>query len=514
ARVSGGEVTPLVARLPAALATILTVLVVYLFGRQLKGHTAGLIAALAVATSLRLLWIGRVANLDSMLLLWTTLAFYLFWRAWRREGSWLAYLPMFGAIALGIMTKGHIALVIVGAVVGPFLLWQLVAGERRRAWQASWRCVPGLLLCLAVTAPWFIAMHYRTDGRFTDEYFVRHHLVRTGWVEPGEDVKDFEKKTDWYDYLARIWPSTFPASIFLPGALLWIALRGRRRGRDDLLFVSIWLVLLMVMFSAMSFRKQEYIMPVYPAAGLLVAVFLTEYFEIRGQNRFWDALLVAAFVGFCLIGVLVAGGTGLVLHEGFASWVEGKMTNENGRFTFEVIRGQLAEHLGLTFAMIAAVVVGYVLSIAFWLRRREMAALALVAAATGAMMLFYVAVFVPVIDDARSHKAFAAEALQHIRPGDFVMANVGEDHELCYLLGSDVLVPLGDGRWKENMRVYDVLDRALAGGRRAWYVIYRDHYLEHPPGKDFRLVLETQGHHRKPLVLLSYKAGAETQQRN
>ncbi|MBN2584914.1 MAG: glycosyltransferase family 39 protein, partial [Planctomycetes bacterium] len=102
ARVSGGEVTPLVTRLPAALATIATVLVVYLFGRQLKGHAVGLIAAGAFMAAMHLLRASRTANLDSMLVLWTTLAFYFFWWAWRREGGWPAYLPMFGAIALGI----------------------------------------------------------------------------------------------------------------------------------------------------------------------------------------------------------------------------------------------------------------------------------------------------------------------------------------------------------------------------------------------------------------------------
>jgi len=508
AKLNGGEVTPLATRLPAALSAILTVLVVYLLGRELKDHATGMLAGLVMMTCMRVLWVSRVANLDSMLLLWTTLAMYFFLWAWRRGGNWLRYLPMFAAIALGIMTKGHIALVAVGAVVGPFLVWQFLI-DWHRALRAALGCVPGLLLCLAVTTPWFVVMHYRTGGKFTTEYVIYHHFARAGLCPAPPGFNPFEAKTQWYHYLVRIWYNTFPWSVFLPGGLVWLVGRRRWFSRPKMAFVLLWLVALMAMFSAMSFRKHEYILPLYPAIALLVAVFLTEFVKVRGESRFWDRLLMAAFIGLCVIGLLVGGAATLMLNDDVFEWVHGLLHNENDHFMFEVSRDKMMENLGLTLGTVGAIFLGCALSVVFWLRRKEQAALVMLGAATGTLMLFYVAVFVPAINEGRSHAAFVAEALRHIKPDDLVVVNVGEDHELCYLLGMDVIVPGASGRWNDDEGIHGTLDRARRQGRGAWCLLYRSVYDAVPPGPRFRLVAETRGYHRKPVVLLSYKSPDE-----
>ena len=487
------------------MSAILTILVVYLLGRELKDHATGLLAGLAMMTCVRILWVSRVANLDSMLLLWIALAMYFFLRAWRRGGNWLRYLPMFAAIALGIMTKGHIALVAVGAVVGPFLLWQFLI-DWHRALRAALGCVPGFVLCLAVTTPWFVVMHYRTGGAFTTEYFIYHHLSRTGWLPPPEGYPPLTTDTRWYDYLLLVWGNTFPWSIFIPGALLWLVGRRRWFSRPKMVFVLLWLVMMTAMFSAMSFRKTGYIFPLYPAIALLVAVFLVEFIEVRGQSRFWDGLLLTAFISFCLIGLVFGGSVLLMFNDGFFNWVRDLLHNKNGRFMMTVGRELAVEQLPITLAIAGALLGGLTLSLLLWLKRCERSALVILAASLCVVFACYQAVFVPVMDRGRSHRAFVAEARKYIADGDLVIANVGEDHELSYLLGPEVIVPGASGRWNPHEDIRGALSRARSEGRGAWYIVYRKSYESDPPGPEFRLVVRTEGHHRKPLVLLAYES--------
>ena len=138
--------------------------------------------------------------------------------------------------------------------------------------------------------------------------------------------------------------------------------------------------------------------------------------------------------------------------------------------------------------------------------RRERSALIILAASVCVVFVCYQAAFVPVIDRGRSHKAFVAEARRHIADGDMVIANVGEDHELCYLLGPGVLVPGASGQRELSEGIKGALRRARSEGRGAWYILYRKDHESVPPGPGFHLVAETRGYHRKPLALLAYES--------
>src|SRR5262249_38834739 len=70
----GGTVDAWVVRLPAALAGLGCVLLIYGLGRRLGRPVAGFVAALVLATALHFTWLARVGRIDMPLTLSMTLA--------------------------------------------------------------------------------------------------------------------------------------------------------------------------------------------------------------------------------------------------------------------------------------------------------------------------------------------------------------------------------------------------------------------------------------------------------
>lgn len=535
----------MVARLPSVLATIATVLVVYLLARDLGGHTAGLLAGLALVTSARLMWVSRVAVLDPLLMLWVALVLYLFHRSYRSGGSWRGYLLAAVPAALGLLTKGPVAVVLPGVVIAVFLAWETVRRDRRALLRTVGRSLPAAALCLAMAAPWFVAVHLRTGGNFTLEFFVYHHLCRSGRIELSDDAAEaaqadpavaewtdyvdgekrgslvyhvltdrgldnrpFQAKTRWWFYLARIWVNTFPWSVFVPGALLWAVARRRRwRFESSLALPIAWLTGGVTLLSLMTFRKSEYLLPMYPALAVVVGVFLAEYSEIRGRSRFWDWLLRMGMIVLFVAAAALAGGI-LSLFSGAAHRrTLSLMGNENDRFMFEHLREQVTSSVWLTSTAVAVLLGGFAAALWLWLRGRNVVALAMAGAAVGLLFMGFVSVVVPVLDEGRSHRALAEKIESEIKPTDLVIAGCGDEHELYYLLnraGIGFLQQPDGVRWRKEELVGEALRRASEEGRGAYLILRRSQLGRVELDPAMHMAEEEPQSHRQPLVLLEY----------
>jgi len=215
------------ARLPVALAALLTTGMVGFAGVRWFGRRAGLLAAAVYATAPMTLLDARQMTTDGLLVLWFTLALLTFYElhlhhSLRREFLTYALFPwrlsripllltlvFWLACALAVMTKGAVGLLIPFMVISAYLLFQRFAalgswgaGEGLRfriygkvnsltQWAAGLkqlRPLLGLLIVVMLTAPWHLAI-WRTkdrdaDGRtWTQEYIVRQHIGRFKGVD-------------------------------------------------------------------------------------------------------------------------------------------------------------------------------------------------------------------------------------------------------------------------------------------------------------------------------------------
>ena len=98
-----GSVNEWVVRLPSALSAVGLVLTVYFLGRQLFTPRIGFMAAVIIATSVRVLLEGRWAHTDMLLTLLLTLTLYFFARALLRGDKGRAVL-----VAYALMGARHV----------------------------------------------------------------------------------------------------------------------------------------------------------------------------------------------------------------------------------------------------------------------------------------------------------------------------------------------------------------------------------------------------------------------
>ena len=148
------------ARLPSALAALLSLLCTYELACSLFGRAAGLLAGLLLGSTIGLCGAAHFANPDSLLNGFTCLALTLFWLDYARNGrSW--FLTAGIAVALAVLAKGPIGLLLPGAVIFLFLMWQR---DLRRLLDR--RLIWGAVLFLLVAAPWYAWVGAETKGEW------------------------------------------------------------------------------------------------------------------------------------------------------------------------------------------------------------------------------------------------------------------------------------------------------------------------------------------------------------
>src|SRR5207245_862987 len=109
-----------------------------------------LLAGLVMATSVGVLGSGHFANPDALLLACTTLTLGLWFRFWQTDqGAWL--FASAAATGLAVLAKGPVGLVLPGAVVFFYLLWQR---QLRRL--IDLRTAEAVLVFILVAAPWYV----------------------------------------------------------------------------------------------------------------------------------------------------------------------------------------------------------------------------------------------------------------------------------------------------------------------------------------------------------------------
>jgi 4-amino-4-deoxy-L-arabinose transferase-like glycosyltransferase len=201
--------------------------------------------------------------------------------------------------AIAFMAKGLPGLAIPGAAALFYLI-----GSRRWTLLGSGdlRVSTGVLIVIAVSLPWHLAMYVRHGPAFTNRLLIHDHINRLASGVHGD------KGTVAY-FLGQIGYATFPWIALIPAALmvgLWIRSRSERdEGGETLLFLGMWLLSSFVLFSAMVTKFHHYILPVIIPAGMLVGIALSRWW---GPKRpFATALAVGAGLSTILGFAWLAG---------------------------------------------------------------------------------------------------------------------------------------------------------------------------------------------------------------
>jgi 4-amino-4-deoxy-L-arabinose transferase-like glycosyltransferase len=255
-----GGVNEWTARLPGALLTTTSVLLLYWIGLELfPKRVPAVLAALVYLTLLPVVRHGRLAMLDGAILCFWLLLVLCLLRS-RRDLRW----SLGVGIGLGLlsMTKGLIA-VLLGAIAALFILWDT---PRLLSSPFLWS---GLVLGIAPAAAWYWAQWLRYGSSFFSINLVNQSLNRI-W-----STVEQRRSPPWY-YLLEIIKYSAPWLLFLPAGLR-LAWENRLLSWAKLTLV--WLVGFLLAISLMSTKLPWYVLPIYPACSLVVGAWLADCWD-------------------------------------------------------------------------------------------------------------------------------------------------------------------------------------------------------------------------------------------
>ena len=299
------------ARLPSALAALLTIVVVYELGRRMFGVATGLLAGLILGGSVGLLGAAHFANPDALLVAFCTLTLALIWtdQQGERRGT-LAWVGV--ACGLAVLAKGPIGLLAPAGICVAYYAWQ-----RQLSRLLDWRIGDIALAFVLVAAPWYVWVTVDTRGAWIRGFWEKHH------VERGMTAMENHSGPLYY-YLLVLCAGLLPWSIFLGPTVLhaWKRLRlPDSADRPAVRFLVVWVGAFLVFFSIVRTKLPNYILPAYPALALLTAHMLQRWRVGEWDMPRWMArlaLFVMALAGVGIsVGILV--GAGVLEIDGFRS---------------------------------------------------------------------------------------------------------------------------------------------------------------------------------------------------
>lgn len=289
------------ARLPGALATALSVFLLYRVGREIfPQRMTALLSACTYLTLLPLVRHGRLAMLDGMVLC----AFLGLLVCVLRSRYCLRW-ALGAGISLGVLmlTKGIIAVplmtiaVIFIAVDAPRLL------RSPRWWLGIvLGCIPGLL--------WYLAQGWHYGQAFWDAHLLRQSLDRVS-----QSVEQ-HSGPPWY-YGLELFKYSWPWLLFLP---MGIRIIWQNRALSWAKLLGVWGIGYLGLISMMGTKLPWYIMPFYPVFALTVGIELHRLWStISGESpilrpTLWYRWGLGIFLGIFAL----AGWGGFIYFSGFS----------------------------------------------------------------------------------------------------------------------------------------------------------------------------------------------------
>lgn len=292
------------ARLPSVIAALLTMVLVYFLGTRIANRRSGLLAAAILATSYLFMNFARMAMSDMLLTFFVTASLSTFIVVLTSTDKSIWVYVAYVALALGVLTKGPVALALVAL---PIAIELIVS--RRREDIAKLQMIRGVGLLLLITAPYFLLVYLRVGSEPLRFFLLGENLRRfTGQIY-GSAGRPF-----WYELVA-FFGDFAPWSLLLPLAA-WLDWKGRReKGASRAQrILYLWLVSALILFSLSSFKLDYYLLPIMPAAALLVSPLIAE----RADQTRWLRRLTKLFLTLCAIAVLVISLLSLRVAEGLS----------------------------------------------------------------------------------------------------------------------------------------------------------------------------------------------------
>ncbi|WP_281185294.1 glycosyltransferase family 39 protein [Trichlorobacter lovleyi] len=408
------------ARLPGALAGLMTVLLVYVTVRAIWGRSEAISSAIVLGASTGFVVQSRINLTDMTLTFCLTAALCSFMIAsYKWQHKKLYYYLFYLFCGLAVLTKGLIGVLFPVCIILLYLLFN-------RSWHLlrEMHLPDGILLLVVVTSPWFILVSQQHPD-FAKFFFVHEHFERFLTTTHG-----------------RYQPFWFFFPIFLLTMLPWsfYAFRALLSGlqtrfqeeTDPRFFLFIWVTFVFIFFSISHSKLIPYILPIFPPVAMLIGIMFVRL--VKGET-----VTSLKAENLSLMAVLTVGAAGCVIY----SWLpalapvlvrQGWVSADNRLVTkIAILTPTAGGILGLIFIGMAMAV--------FWAARKQSVVLLGLGLFCGSYLLEVVGqqFVLERIALKKSSRELGQKAGQLLKK-DGVLASFGYEQSLPFYTGRRVVV--------------------------------------------------------------------------
>jgi len=270
------------ARLPSAIATLLTLVVLSGVIWKTVGHRRGLWTGLVFISSTLVMVAGKTCLTDALLVLWVTIAQLCMYAAYAGRASKWTLAAMWVSIGLGVLTKLPVIIAVLGITAVVLAVMDAFASRKsifspKTWWDVTkwwWRTHPwiGIPIVALIVGPWVYQLLHQSKGAMIERAI--YHDV-------------------WKRFTTPLEGHGGPPGYYLVATLIsfipWVALLPRvmyrsfqNRHLPPIRFALAAAIGPWFMFEIARTKLPGYMLPCYPALAFLTGDFIVRC--LRGQH--------------------------------------------------------------------------------------------------------------------------------------------------------------------------------------------------------------------------------------
>jgi hypothetical protein len=276
------------ARLPVALFGFATVVLVYAYGRRRWGEAAATAAAFILAATPMFARYTRHVMMEAPLAFFVTAALFCLSAA-AADKRW--YLGFGAATGLAVLTKSAMGLL--PLIIAPIYL--VSSGKSRELVRP--RFLLSLLPALLVLSVWYVPALVMHGQAFIDSHIGSYLAVHT--FQGHHEEMGMQ---GLFYYLIWLPINYLPWTIALAPALVW----GIKDWKTNSGIPLLWLMVVVpvVILSLITTKYTRYLMPIFPAAALLIAATCVRRLPGKWSERMSTGLGLFATAAACAVLIL------------------------------------------------------------------------------------------------------------------------------------------------------------------------------------------------------------------
>ncbi|HET7008380.1 MAG TPA: glycosyltransferase family 39 protein [Candidatus Binatia bacterium] len=400
-------------RFPSALYATLGVISVYLVGAKLFGPQVGLLGGAILATTMIYQTQAVNARVDMTLCFFVTLSLILFYSIYRGFFTHPIWpYAMYLLVGLATLSKGPLGLVLPGLVIASFL-------ALKRDWKIFFKFAlhPGVMIAVVLVVGWYGLAISRGGEGFVNRQLLSENVSRffggSGHSHP------------IYYYFSYLFSLATPWCLFYP-FMFWDWAKERSGGDGDaLLFLQTWFGVMLLFFSLSSGKRAVYLLPIYPALALLLALWCRRQGPL-GFFRMWFLRIVSAVAFVTALVVLFIALGDLWTHDPARLFAPiEQLLKPKDRANFLVIVSQIAD-FGWKFDAAALAWAALWSLLAYYLWRGRTAAAGGALVALSIILAFFSRGLVEAkIAETKSYRDFMIEVNRLVPPSEKLVLSGG-----------------------------------------------------------------------------------------